>query len=456
MTEYTRELSKFLAEHRYEDMPAAAISRAKDVILDTVGCMLYGRTTPAGIRIVDLVVDVCGGGGTATIIGDKRRASLTAATLANGTFAHADEFDDRNTESQTHASGAILGAALAASESKAVSGKQLLRSFVLGHEAVSHVAWPVAPDAFQNGFHPAGQFSTFGAAASAGIVRGLDATRMMYAMGLAVTQASGSTEVAYTSDAKILHTGKGGMAGLWAALMAEKGFTGGSTALEGGAHGVGYLEMITDKPRYQFILQGLGEEYKIVSRVGLKPYSCAGDMHPGIDAIRDAMRKHGLAPSDFTDIRVDSFSIIPTHFDTPNPETRIAALLSYQHCIACQILFGEVTPKQFTDEYINDPEVARIRKLIHVHLDPEIDKRFPKIYSARLTITSTKGTFTEFNDTSRGTPENPMTRAEIEKKFMTLATSSISAARADRIASAIDKLDTLSNVDEFMTLLQGE
>lgn len=71
MTEYTRDLAKFLAEHRYEDIPSAAIDRAKDVILDTIGCMLYGRTTPAGKKVADLAVEVCGGGGSATIVGDN-------------------------------------------------------------------------------------------------------------------------------------------------------------------------------------------------------------------------------------------------------------------------------------------------------------------------------------------------------------------------------------------------
>lgn len=337
-----------------------------------------------------------------------------------------------------------------------MNGQTLLRSFVLGHEAVSHVAWPVAPDAFHNGFHPAGQFSTFGAAASVGIIRGLDATQMTYAIGLAATQASGSTEVAYTSDAKILHTGKGGMAGLWAALMAEKGLTGGFTALEGGAHSVGYLQMITDKPHYERILKGLGTEYKIVSWVGLKPYSCAGDMHPGIDGMRSLMQKHNLKPDDLKDIRVDSFSIIPTHFDTPNPTSRIAALLSYQHCIACQILLGEVTPKQFTDDVISNPEIARLRKIIHLHFDAELDKRFPTIYSARLTLTTTKGTFTELNDTSRGTPENPMSKDEIKKKYMTLATTSVSKARAESIAEMVLRLEKISDIYELMKMLRAE
>lgn len=450
---YTRELAQFVAEHTYDALPGEAIERSKVVMLDTIGCMLFGRTTVQGKIAADVAAQLSDSHGV-TIVGDARGASPVAAALANGTMAHAFDFDDRNTESMCHSSGTILAAGLAIGERQHSSGKRLLLAFVMGHEAASHVAIAVNPEAWIFGWHAQGWHPTFGAATAGGVLLGLDADRMTHAFGIAATQASGMVEVAYSSHGKSLHSGKASSSGVWSAVLAASGFTGGGACLEGSDRARGYCELLSPHPRMHLITAGLGTEYKIVSRVGLKPYSCAGDMHPGIDAVFKIMREHSLKPDDIDAVRVHSFRTVPTHYNIPTPRITIEGLMSYQHCIAVAIVYGRVMPSEFTDAMLADPRLQSFRDKVSFDVDPKLDAMYPKHYAARLDLVTKKGTFTETITASRGDPGNPMSMREVEEKFLDLSTRVISKQRANNTIEMVRRLESVEDVSMLTALVR--
>lgn len=451
--EYTRDLARFVVEHTFEAIPKACVDRAKLVLLDTLGCMVYGRTTVPGGIAADIAADFGGGHGV-TLMGDKRRAPAPAAALANGVMAHSFELDDRNTETMSHPSGSVLPAAMALGERDHISGAKLLLAFVMGHEVTSHVAQPVVPESYVFGWHAQGWHPTLGAAASAGVVLGLNLIQMQHAFGLAGTQASGMIESAFSSNGKPFHSGKSAQAGVWSAVLAQRGFTGGLHALEGSARARGYCDLLSPNPKWDTILKGLGTEYKLVTRSGLKPYSCAGDMHCGIDAVLALKKRHNLKPEDIQAIHVHSFRIIPTHFNIPQPKATIDGLMSYQHCLAAALIYDKVTPAQFTAEMFADAKMQAIRSKITLDVDPELDAMFPKVYTARVDIVTARGTFTETVLASKGDPGNPMNQQEVEAKFVDLAAYLLPKDRVHRVLDLVRKIEDVKDMCEITDMLR--
>jgi 2-methylcitrate dehydratase PrpD len=325
----------------------------------------------------------------------------------------------------------------------------------IGHEVASRVSNTVNPEAYVYGWHSQGWHPTFGAAAAAGLVLGLTPEQMSHAFGLAATQASGLIEVAFSSDGKPFHAGKAAMGGVLSALMAHRGYTGGRNALEGSERARGYMDLLAKEPKPHLLTEGLGESYKIHTRNGLKPYSCAGDMHPGIDAVLSMLAKHDLTHEDIQEINIYSFRIVPTHFNIPRPTSTIEGLMSYQHSIAVAAIFEKAGPAQFTHELFADPVVDDLRGRINLYVDPELDALFPEYYTARTELVTTKGTFDETVLHTKGDPENPMSDAEIEAKFSDLVSQSPVRANGDRLLDLLKHLDDVENVQQIGALLRG-
>ncbi|MEI9804026.1 MAG: MmgE/PrpD family protein [Pseudolabrys sp.] len=76
------------------------------------------------------------------------------------------------------------------------------------------------------GWHPCGTLGAFASAASSSSVLGLSEDQTVHALGLAGSQASGIMAVQYGAMMKRGHAGRSCQSGLYAAVLAEEGFTG--------------------------------------------------------------------------------------------------------------------------------------------------------------------------------------------------------------------------------------
>src|SRR2546421_722331 len=117
----TSVIAEFIVKSRWEDCPVAAVDAARRAILDCVGVMLAGSAEPAA-RIIQQIAESEGGAPLATIVGTRRRTGAVWAALANGTAAHALDFDDTNFAMLGHPSAPVLAAALAAGELALAAG----------------------------------------------------------------------------------------------------------------------------------------------------------------------------------------------------------------------------------------------------------------------------------------------------------------------------------------------
>ena len=115
------------------DAAARGARRGGARVLDTVGVTLAGASEPAA-RIVQRVVEHDGQRPVRGSRHARSRASAGDAALANGTAAHALDYDDMCFVSLAHPSAPLVAAALAAAETAGASGRALLDAYVVGFE----------------------------------------------------------------------------------------------------------------------------------------------------------------------------------------------------------------------------------------------------------------------------------------------------------------------------------
>src|SRR4051794_17534069 len=232
LTDRTTSTMQILADFvATADIPPKARARAQTAVLDTVGVTLAGSVEPAA-RIVQKVVAAEGGAPRSSVLGTAQRTSASAAALANGTAAHALDYDDMCFVSLAHPSAPLVAAALAAAELAGASGRALLDGYVVGFELEGVLGHALNPAHYQRGWHCTSTLGTVGAAAAVARILQLDADATRRALAIAAPEASGLKEN-FGTMVKPLHAGLAARNAVLAALLARDGFTASEQAIEG-------------------------------------------------------------------------------------------------------------------------------------------------------------------------------------------------------------------------------
>src|SRR6266704_521574 len=219
----TSVIAEFIVKSRWEDCPVAAVDAARRAILDCVGVMLAGSAEPAA-RIVQQIAESEGGAPLATIVGTRRRTGAVWAALANGTAAHALDFDDTNFLLLGHPSAPVLAATLAAGELALADGQALVHAFLLGFEVETTLAAVINPPHYDHGWHATCTLGTLGAAAAAARLLGLDTAQIRAALAVAASKSSALNED-FATTTMPFHAGHDARSRVLAALLAREGWT---------------------------------------------------------------------------------------------------------------------------------------------------------------------------------------------------------------------------------------
>lgn len=303
------------------------------------------------------------------------------------------------------------------------------------------------------GWHLTGTTGTFAAAAAACVMLGLDGETTASALGLAGTQSAGTW--AFTADggmSKRMHPGRSAQAGLMAALLAQRGFIGPRYILE--AEDGGLLFGMSDTPRPAMLVENLGQRWH-TDETCFKPYACCGSNHACVDAVLDLMREHKLQPDDVERVVAGIASVVNTQtgFDY-RADSVLNAQMSLRYNIAVAMFDGQAYLEQFTPERIVEPNVVALSQRVEIEIDPEIDRAYPEIYGGKVTLVTKQGNvLTRKVDYSRGMPENPMSRDEIDSKFMSLATAAIGSESAASVLQAVRAVFNADSVKPLADLL---
>jgi len=394
----TSALARFLAQSRWEDVPATIRHEGKRGILNALGCILAGRDDPA-IAIV-------------------RQVFPLEDALIDAAAATAHDYDDTHLPTVIHATPPVAAVVLSIARKQKVSGAELLHAFVLGVETSCRMGNAVMPGHYERGWHITSTCGVFGATAAAAKLLRLDERRMASALGIAATQASGLVEV-LGSMARVLNAGFAARNGLAAARLAAGGFEGPRAPIEGLR---GFANVFGGNADLSQLTQQLGEHWEM-KQVAYKPYPSGVVLHALIDACLEHREKLRIAQS----IQVHLSPLAVERTDRPAPRNAIEARLSAQHAVAVALLHGEAGLAQFSDAAAVDGEVQALRRRIGVAADPSLDKMAARIRADGAAI--------------EAPAPRPMDDARLEAKFSRLA-----GAQAARLLETVGSLESLDRV----------
>lgn len=460
---YTRQLAEFAVNLKLVDVPPDVIARAKGVILDGLGCGLFGANLKWTQILSGLVKKLEPHGGPVSIWGRDERVSATSAALINGTMVQGYELDDAN-PATIHSCAAILPAVMAAAEYSGIeriTGEKLLKAIIAGFEIGPRVGLCMNGNRLLvNGWHTPGIFAPFPAAAAAGIVLGLNTNQMVHALGIGGPQAAGLMAAQFGSMVKRMLVGKGAQSGLYAALLAADGFTGIQDVFE--APFGGYCTTITQSPDQFDLTQltaGLGERWETMT-IAIKRHACVGTNLSTMDALEDIVAETGLRPDDVADIHIALTESAVSHsYWTPYvPGDLTAAQMHIGFCVAMKLIDGEVFVEQMVEDNIARPDLVAFANRVKVTRDLEREaKGRPYARGARVDITLKNGkAISRTVDFYLGSPRKPMTGEQMAAKYRRLAIKTLPAERVSVIEDFVWGLENQSSISPLVEALRGK
>jgi 2-methylcitrate dehydratase PrpD len=455
--EMTRDLARFCAGTKYEDLSPEAVDRAKYFAMDFIGVAARGSLEASSKTMYRFLEELCPAAKGGVIIGTKDRAPHQYAALANGTSSHSLEMDDVSNEASLHPGVAIFPAALAACEMAGKGAKRFIEGAVLGYEVMIRLGKALGPKAhYAQGFHPTGTCGTFGATVTAAHIFGLTEAQTVDALGIAGSQAAGSMEfLAQGAWTKRMHPGWAAHNGIIASLLAKKGFKGPSTILEGRD---GFLHAYSPSSNHETVMEGLGRTWAI-TRTSIKPHSCCRYMQGPIDGILSIMKENGLGSADIGEVTLGilkaGFPIIAEPESKKRaPKSVVDAQFSMPFGAAVAILFGEASLDQFRQERVDDPRVKEIMKRVRCVEDSRLDPLFPKQWPASVQVQTKRGkSFTAWVEYPKGDPENALSWEELTAKFERLTVRVYTKERARKIARDVRGIEKVRHIAKWSALL---
>ena len=452
----TQDLAGYCAALGYQNLPAEVIDCVKYRFLDFLSVAMRGSREQSSQTMYRFVKAVGPAGKGGVIVGTNLRAPYLYSALANGTASHAIEMDDVNNESSLHPGVAVFPAALATSEMVSNSGKSFIGSVVTGYEVMIRLGKALGPEnSYRRGFHPTGTCGAFGAAMAASKVLGLGVEGITNAFGISGSQASGSMEyLAQGAWTKRFHAGWAAHSGMVAALLAQKGFVGPTTILEGRD---GFLHAYSDNADASKVLEGLGSGFEIL-RTSVKPHGCCRYMQPPIDAVLKIVNEKDLKPDQVERIRLGILRAGAGLIAEPmelkvRPQSTVDAQFSMPFGAAAALLFRRAGLNEFQVPVIQSEKTRRIMERVECVVDPELEKTFPRQWCATAEIWTKEGErfFTKV-EYPKGDPENPLSWEEMIDRFHDLAGRSMVKKQRSSIVEQVRGLEGIKDIRKWASL----
>lgn len=447
-------ITQFIVNTRFEEIPSPVIARAKELVLDCAGVMIAGSMHPA-INCISELIKEMGGIRQASVVAKGMRTNTSFAAFANGTMAHVLDYDDTSRSMRDgHPTAPVLPAVLALGEREGLSGKRILEAYILGSEVEMKIGSSVIPTHADKGWHTTGTLGSLGAAAAAAKILELDADQTRVAIGIAASEAAGIIQN-FGTMTKSFHAGAAAQHGIIAALLAEKGFTASSDALEGRA---GFYDVLCEggADKVAEISECLGTPYDLVfPGVDIKRYPCCSSAHCAIEGVLQLVQEHDLSFEAVESIRVGVSYKVPNVLAYRSPETDLEARSSMHFCLAVAFLDREVTTGQFTERKLTDPRVHDLMRRVEMYIHPDLQTK-ESLAHEFTSVTVCLGGGTEYSvkiEKGQGSVSAPLEGAEIIDKYKQCAQGLLTKENIERSLEMIRDFEDLADVKELMTTL---
>jgi 2-methylcitrate dehydratase len=451
----TAAMARWAASLEFEQLPADAVHQAKRFLLDSLGCAVGGYLQH-DVRIALEVLEETAGRGPATVIGSGRRIDPVSASLANALMVRVMDYNDIYWKQDPSHPSDIIPAALACGERAEAGGRELIVGIVLGHEFEQRLCEAAFPGIRERGWHHA-TLTAFVSPLVAGRMLRLSPEQLQHAVGISASRHAtlGAVTAGRLTMMKNTVDPLATQSGVFAALLAERGYTGPEHVIDGKE---GLVHCFGPEWKLEVLTDGLGDSFRITS-CGMKAYPTEALTHTPISAVLQIVREHDLVPEQIEKVHIRSLARAADILADPSkydPQSKETADHSLPYVIAAALVDRQVTPLQFTDAKIHDGRIrAQLRK-VEVVADPEIEKVFPALQRVVVTIRTTAGAeHTKQLDYPQGDPRNPLSDQDIEAKFEALAEGVLTPSHQRKVKAAVWDLEAHDSITEVMRLLKA-
>src|SRR5689334_18166368 len=448
---FSESLAQYVASLSSTTLPADIIESAKLHILDSLGCLLAGSRLGPGKLAYELAVANSGTNSTLSLLGCDRRASFPDAVQAMSVAAHCGEMDDIHTGAGTCIGGIVVPALLAIAEKYGGNGRSFVAAIVAGYETIIRVGLSIdAPKLFARGWWPSTICGAFGVTAAGAKFLNWTARETANALGIAALHSGGMlTGGNEGATARHLAFGHAARNGIQSLMAAQQGFTGPTQAFEDAR---GFCPTLCSEPKWEYLRSFAGFH---LPEVAFKPYPCARQLHAGVEALLKIVRECSLRPETIGEIELflpaqnaammNRPSITPTH---------AATVGSGQYVMAVTLLRRKLDLVSFEEEFLHDSKVREVMNKVKVSAGADLERHYPKYWPGRVVVRLSGGaSHSEEVIIPKGESGNPMSAAEIEEKFLSLAAPVLGDERALVIKRELQSLEIRESLTEFLAAL---
>jgi 2-methylcitrate dehydratase len=452
----TAQMSRWAAGLEFSQLSQEAVHQAKRFLLDSFGCSLGGYQQH-DVKIALEVLGEVAGQGPSTVIGSGRRIDPVSASLANALMIRCMDYNDIYWKQDPSHPSDIFPAAIACCERAGSDGKELIVGLVLGHEFEMRLCEAAFPGIRERGWHHA-TLTAFVSPIVGGRALHLSWQQIQHAIGISACRHGtlGAVTAGKLTMMKNTVDPMATQSGVFAALLAEKGYTGPEHIIDGKE---GLTHVFRPEWKLDVLTDGLGKSWRI-TQCGMKAFPTEALTHTPISAVLDLIKTNDLHPEQVDKIQIRSLARAADILSDPSkydPRTKETADHSLPYVIAVALVERQVAPMQFTMEKILDPKVREQLRKVEVVADPEIEKVFPALQRAIVNIDTTDGRkLTKQLDYPKGDPRNPLTDQEVEEKFSALAEGVLSATAQKRVKEAIWTLERVDSISDLMSLMEAD
>lgn len=445
-------LAAFVSQLDIDDVPGEVRARAVRHILDSVGSII-GGAGDAKVRAVRERWLEVNPAGSISLLGTDRALGIGPAVFLNALAAHTLEMDDVHTGSKTHIGSVVVPAAWGTAQLVEASGEDLVLAVICGYEVMSRIGMAFGVSAHRAlGWHATATAGTFGAAAAAAKLLGLDAQMTAHALGLAGAQSFGTW--AFLGDgasSKALNPARAAQSGVEAALLAQAGMTGPVHILI--AEDGGILSMMSDAPEVERVTKGLGEDWE-TCQVDSKPYPVGRSVHCVIDGVLALRSQFGIDAADVDSVDVETYQTAYRQCaekeSSLRPVNAVQAKFSIPFAVACSLLHGEVALKELVPDVIEAPETCALMDRVRVRATDEFTTAYPAHWGCRVRIGMIDGSAHEITvpDASGGAA-CPLTDEQASAKAVALMEGVVEASRAHDIVDKVLKIEHARGIPQL-------
>ena len=429
--------TEFIRGIKYASLPTEVIHQVKRCLLDLIGVTLAGTLTRAGRMMAELAREM-GGKPEATVTGLREKVPVPSAVLVNTTLASSLDLDDGYRLVKGHPGAFVIPAALALCERDRRSGKDCLAAIAVGYEIGIRAG--MITHAWYHHYHSSGSWGGMGTFAALAYLLRLDRSQIFNGLGIAEFHGTIAPALRHADAPSMLKgaAGWGAFSGAWAALLAQRGFSG--------------IPSLLGLEGHDDLMHSLGKEFKIID-VYFKPYACCRWAQPAIDGALKILKSDQIELGRIKRVTVQTFEEA-SKLRTLKPRTSEEAQYSIPYVLGAAIVDREVGVDQVREERLNDPGILAVANKVEIVIDEEAQKLFPFQCLSRVTIETDQKTYDSGLAGAMGDPDRPFSDDDLKNKFLSVTRGVIQNEDGQRFIEQVGGLEELDDLSEMVRLLR--